>query len=45
MTDVYSSARGVTAAVMDNENQTERRRGVKSDAVFITWLWEDLNGG
>jgi hypothetical protein len=41
---VYSLARGVTAAV-DNEKRAERRRGVKSDAVFMTWLLEELSSG
>lgn len=44
MTSVYPIAWGVTAAV-DNEKKAERRRGVKSDAVFMTWLLEELNSG
>lgn len=36
MIDVYSSARGVTTAAVDNEHKAERRKGVKTDAVFMT---------
>jgi hypothetical protein len=44
MTCVYPATRGVTAAV-DNEKKAERRRGVKSDANFMTWLLGELNSG